>query len=334
MPNFLGIESSFLKEFAKPIVKSQTSDASAADINQGMESLKILHQQVLPFVLRREKSQVIKDLPPKIITDVPCLLSKQQYAMYQQTLKQSGMKEALEMVDSSLVDTADQSSDAAGPVKLGGGILTSLLQLRLICTHPLLNSIITSKRRSSSNATTTNNTLFTHLDCSGKLSVLNDLLRHAGIAEPEMTAADNDESGFLLDVNENISDDCSDIYDTGDSSIEVFDDFQGDDSPELSMHSSKCLIFAQFTQSLDIIERLLFEPHMPSLHYLRLDGKVPSNLRNSVVNQFNQDANIKVLLLTTKVGGLGLNLTGMYLSIFFRIYFYMLLHALNFLFQQ
>ncbi|KAL7525181.1 hypothetical protein ACHAXR_000895 [Thalassiosira sp. AJA248-18] len=49
---------------------------------------------------------------------------------------------------------------------------------------------------------------------------------------------------------------------------------------------------------------------MPSLQYLRLDGRVPSNKRNSVVDRFNQDDNIKVLLLTTKVGGLGLNLTG------------------------
>ncbi|ACI64555.1 predicted protein, partial [Thalassiosira pseudonana CCMP1335] len=72
----------------------------------------------------------------------------------------------------------------------------------------------------------------------------------------------------------------------------------------------KCLIFAQFTQSLDVVERFLFEPHMPSLEYLRLDGKVPSNRRSAIVERFNHDDNIKVLLLTTKVGGLGLNLTG------------------------
>ena len=308
MPNFLGTESSFLKEFAKPIVKSQASDASAADINHGMESLKILHQQVLPFVLRREKSQVIKELPPKIITDVPCLLSKQQYTMYQQTLKKSGMKEALDMVDSSLTENGDQSSE--GPPQIGSGVLTSLLQLRLICTHPLLHSLFSSKNINSPKAKSADSMnishFFTRLDCSGKLSTLNDLLRHAGIAEPEITAADNDESGFFVDVDE---DDSSDIDCIG-NETDAYDDSQGADSPELSTNSSKCLIFAQFTQSLDIVERLLFEPHMPSLQYLRLDGRVPSNQRNSVVEQFNQDGNIKVLLLTTKVGGLGLNLTG------------------------
>jgi len=315
MPNFLGSNSQFLKEFAKPIIKSQSSDASATDIHQGMECLKLLHQQVLPFVLRREKSQVIKELPPKIITDVPCLLSRQQHIIYQETLKQSGMKEALDLVDKSLVDIEGQSSDdVTSPPKLGSNVLASLLQLRLICTHPLLHSLFssnstntTSSKKASSDSISPS---FTRLDCSGKLSALNDILRHAGIAEAEITAADNDESGFLVDMSESLSDTNS-SNELGFLETDVTYDEAVTDSPELAASiSSKCLIFAQFTQSLDIVERLLFDPHMPSLQYLRLDGRVPSNRRNSIVDQFNQDANIKVLLLTTKVGGLGLNLTG------------------------
>ena len=309
MPNFLGNESSFLKEFAKPITKSQSSDASASDINHGMECLKLLHQQVLPFVLRREKDQVIKELPPKIITNVPCLLCRQQCTMYQQTLNQSGMKEAIDLVNRSLLDTDDKlSDDISSPPKLGSSTFASLLQLRLICTHPILHSLYLSKE--GSNLVKRGGKLFsfTRLDCSGKLSVLNDLLRHAGIVEAEITAADNDESGFLVGIDaNNVSDDISSdlcFAETDTSYNEI-------DSPEMTaMNSSKCLIFAQFTQSLDIIERMLFEPHMPSLQYLRLDGRVPSNKRNTIVDQFNQDPNIKVLLLTTKVGGLGLNLTG------------------------
>lgn len=298
LPNFLGTESNFLREFAKPIVKSQSSGASAADTYQGMESLKILHQQVLPFILRREKSQVIRELPAKIITDVPCSLSKQQYIMYQQTLKRSGMKEALGMVDDSMV------GDATCTPKIGSHVLASLLQLRLICTHPLLHTLTSKTDREASPCS------FTRLDCSGKLSVLNDLLRHAGIAEPEIAAADNDESGYLIDLSENTSDNGGDVdYDENDN----FDDF-GDDSQ--AINSSKCLVFAQFTQSLDIVERMLFEPHMPSLQYLRLDGRVPEKQRSAVVDRFNQDPDVRILLLTTKVGGLGLNLTGEFATTF------------------
>lgn len=49
---------------------------------------------------------------------------------------------------------------------------------------------------------------------------------------------------------------------------------------------------------------------MPTVSYLRLDGSVPANLRHSVVTRFNNDPTIDVLILTTQVGGLGLNLTG------------------------
>ena len=49
---------------------------------------------------------------------------------------------------------------------------------------------------------------------------------------------------------------------------------------------------------------------MPSVSYLRLDGSVPACSRHSLVTLFNNDPSIDVLLLTTQVGGLGLNLTG------------------------
>lgn len=49
---------------------------------------------------------------------------------------------------------------------------------------------------------------------------------------------------------------------------------------------------------------------MPSVTYLRLDGSVPANQRHGVVQRFNNDPSIDILLLTTHVGGLGLNLTG------------------------
>lgn len=61
---------------------------------------------------------------------------------------------------------------------------------------------------------------------------------------------------------------------------------------------------------LDIIEKDLFKKHMTGVTYLRLDGSIPPSQRHSVVTRFNNDPSIDVLLLTTQVGGLGLNLTG------------------------
>ena len=61
---------------------------------------------------------------------------------------------------------------------------------------------------------------------------------------------------------------------------------------------------------LDIIENDLFRKHMPNVTYLRMDGNTDHAKRHDIVTQFNADPSIDLLLLTTNVGGLGLNLTG------------------------
>ncbi|KAL9116910.1 MAG: hypothetical protein Q9187_006559 [Circinaria calcarea] len=61
---------------------------------------------------------------------------------------------------------------------------------------------------------------------------------------------------------------------------------------------------------LDIVQNDVLKKLLPSVQYLRLDGGVEANKRQNIVNQFNTDPSYDVLLLTTSVGGLGLNLTG------------------------
>lgn len=72
----------------------------------------------------------------------------------------------------------------------------------------------------------------------------------------------------------------------------------------------RVLIFCQLKAMLDIVEKDLLRTHLPTVTYLRLDGSVPATQRHNVVARFNADPSIDVLLLTTQVGGLGLNLTG------------------------
>ena len=46
--------------------------------------MESLHRQVLPFLLRRLKEDVLQDLPPKIIQDYYCELSPLQVSHYKQ----------------------------------------------------------------------------------------------------------------------------------------------------------------------------------------------------------------------------------------------------------
>jgi DNA excision repair protein ERCC-6 len=69
----------------------------------------------------------------------------------------------------------------------------------------------------------------------------------------------------------------------------------------------RVLLFCQTRQMLGILETLM---KRTPYNYLRMDGSTPVNQRMALVNEFNSTADIFVFLLTTKVGGLGLNLTG------------------------
>lgn len=81
-------------------------------------------------------------------------------------------------------------------------------------------------------------------------------------------------------------------------------------SSDSAVAPHRVLIFCQLKSMLDLIENSLFAKHLPSISYMRLDGSTPPHKRHSVVQTFNADPSIDVLLLTTHVGGLGLNLTG------------------------
>lgn len=60
---------------------------------------------------------------------------------------------------------------------------------------------------------------------------------------------------------------------------------------------------------IDIIESELLSK-MNNVTHLRLDGTIAPSERYNVVRKFNTDPSIDILLLTTQIGGLGLNLTG------------------------
>ena len=304
MPNFLGSSSQFSKEFARPIIKGQNFDAAALDIATGMEKLKLLHQQVLPFILRREKEQVLKELPPKIITRIPCPMSTIQEDLYHRFCSDQQGKQSISSLD-KIVNTT-HPSDANKSSMLSPEVLKSLLYLRLLCTHPWL---VRANKQGPKNQHMHDSRYI--LEASGKLVALRELLRDAGMNFNELTAADNDSSLLYCDKDEeevSATDEYEKILDPNcDDSSDVMHSRQQNISDR---NGSRCLIFGQFTNSLDIVEELLLKRHMPSVEYLRLDGRVPASKRSGIVDKFNRDDSIKILLLTTKIGGLGLNLTG------------------------
>jgi DNA excision repair protein ERCC-6 len=70
----------------------------------------------------------------------------------------------------------------------------------------------------------------------------------------------------------------------------------------------KTLLFSQGVQMLNIIED--FIKSLDGFNYLRMDGGTNVKDRQTLVDRFNNEPDMHIFLLTTKVGGLGVNLTG------------------------
>ncbi|KAG2719222.1 hypothetical protein I3760_03G257800 [Carya illinoinensis] len=69
----------------------------------------------------------------------------------------------------------------------------------------------------------------------------------------------------------------------------------------------RVLLFAQTQQMLDILENFLVAA---GYSYRRMDGLTPIKQRMALIDEFNNSNDVFIFILTTKVGGLGTNLTG------------------------
>ncbi|KAF8413862.1 hypothetical protein HHK36_001856 [Tetracentron sinense] len=67
----------------------------------------------------------------------------------------------------------------------------------------------------------------------------------------------------------------------------------------------KILLFSYSVRMLDILEKFLIRK---GYCFSRLDGSTPSSLRQPLVDDFNSSASKQVFLISTRAGGLGLNL--------------------------
>ena len=259
MPGFLGTEKVFLDRFAKPIAASRFSKSSSKEQEAGALAIEALHKQVLPFLLRRLKEEVLDDLPPKILQNYYCDLSDLQKKLFESFAKKEGK---------TLTDHAGSDDKEAKQ-----HIFQALQYMRKLCNSPALVVKEGHKQFDAiQNQLAKQNTNLKDIAHAPKLTALRDLLIECGIGTAASSGGDRSATKYV------------------------------------SQH--RALIFCQMKEMLDIVQNDVLRKLLPSVQYLRLDGSVEANKRQNIVNQFNTDPSYDVLLLTTSVGGLGLNLTG------------------------
>ncbi|KAL8671504.1 MAG: hypothetical protein Q9168_003996 [Polycauliona sp. 1 TL-2023] len=261
MPGFLGTEKVFLDRFAKPIAASRFSKSSSKEQEAGALAIEALHKQVLPFLLRRLKEEVLNDLPPKILQNYYCDLSDLQKKLFEDFAK----KERKTLTEAASSDDKEAKQH----------IFQALQYMRKLCNSPSLVVKEGHKQYDSIQATLAKQqSNLKDIAHAPKLSALRDLLVDCGIGSSP--------SGNLGEI-------------TAEPSY-------------VSQH--RALIFCQMKEMLDIVQNDVIRKLLPSVQFLRLDGSVEASKRQAIVNQFNTDPSYDCLLLTTSVGGLGLNLTG------------------------
>lgn len=80
MPSYLGSEEFFRKHFSKLFNTNilKFSDEDLLFKPEQQKVLKDLHKKVMPFILRRTKSEVLKELPQKVFQDYTCIMTDLQ----------------------------------------------------------------------------------------------------------------------------------------------------------------------------------------------------------------------------------------------------------------
>lgn len=141
MPAYLYSYSRFKREYLNPIIKDKEQ-----------EKLQELKKRVAPFILRRKKSEVLTELPEKIINIQSVEMTKLQEDTYQLILEQ---------VKSELLDSIQEKGFDRSRIN----ILAALTRLRQVCNHP---SLVLDRSGHSD-----------YKKGSGKLAVLSEIVQEA-----------------------------------------------------------------------------------------------------------------------------------------------------------
>uniref|UniRef100_F7BVF4 DNA helicase n=1 Tax=Xenopus tropicalis TaxID=8364 RepID=F7BVF4_XENTR len=249
-----------------------SSKAKSTDEQTIFEKERIAHakQIMKPFILRRVKSEVLKQLPPKQDKIKFCQMSKKQEQLYSDLLNK--LKKS--------IDATEKNSE----------LCNVMMHLRKMANHPLLHrQYYTADRLRTMSKLMLKEP--THCDANPDLifedmEVMTDFELHRLCNEFTTLSQYKLEKELILDSGKfNILEKLlSDIKKKGD----------------------RVVLFSQFTMMLDIIE--VFLRHHQH-RYVRLDGKTQISERIHLIDEFNTDMDIFIFLLSTKAGGLGINLT-------------------------
>ncbi|XP_056104187.1 lymphoid-specific helicase [Rhinichthys klamathensis goyatoka] len=276
-------------------ISTITSDAE--NIVAGEREQKILHmlhQILTPFLLRRLKSDVTLEVPPKKEIVVYAPLTNKQEAFY------------MAIVNKTIAKMLGQEKVDSGPVQLTSSGRPKRRTRKMVdysekdtdsdSVQDLEKYLerVQKEMESQENPSPVMD-VFVPVDSQINLKLQNVLMllkrccNHAYLIEYPLDPATGD---FKID----------------EQLVEASGKFLILDRmlPELKRRGHKVLIFSQMTSILDI---LMDYCYLRGYEYSRLDGSMSYTDRDENMKKFAADPEVFLFLLSTRAGGLGINLT-------------------------
>jgi SWI/SNF-related matrix-associated actin-dependent regulator 1 of chromatin subfamily A len=270
--------------------KATTSDADHAALLSAQRIARA-RSMLTPFVLRRKKEQVMKDLPAKTSRVVYCDLKPVQKAIYKEH-KGKTKERALIRLAGQKIPKSDENNP--------------LMQCRKAAIHAQL---------------------FRRHFTDAKIEKMADILRKK--LPEEFQPTENKREHLVAELR-SFNDYALHLWCLDYPCISSFDipelSWLSSGKVEAMLklvkeykeNGDRVLIFSQFAMVLDILEAVM---NTSLISFTRIDGQTKMEQRQSLIDVFTEDDSITAFLLTTKAGGTGINLVAANKVILFDLSF-------------
>jgi len=254
--------------------------------------LTTLHQILTPFLLRRVKTDVDLEIPPKKEVLVYCPLTSRQKDLYRH------------IVEKTIADflTTEEEKEEVLPEKRRKQVVdysAFLDDKECADDDKFEEQLMKMQEYTQSIAKSTGSAYNKEMDRlkgnEKNFSVKSRMM--------DMRKAVNHPYLIEYPVSE-----CGTFYDATDDMVDICGKLAVLHQMLMKLNSTghKTLIFSQMTSMLDILGDYL---NLKKIKFCRLDGSMQFMDRQENIDTFNRDPEHKVFLLSTRAGGLGINLT-------------------------
>mmetsp|Transcript_1200 Transcript_1200/g.1827 ORF Transcript_1200/g.1827 Transcript_1200/m.1827 type:complete len:856 (+) Transcript_1200:75-2642(+) len=272
-------EDFFKLYYADPILEGMKKDSSAYDVSMMQKRSYLLVKKLSQFVNRKDVSILMKELPKKHEFVIHIGLSPLQHQLYKdfiETIKEKSFKGKIFLMFHTTLKTVNHPDLVLKMLNKQGFSKDDIMQQR----HIYLSTKLPVMQKESSKKQALNSQYFKWALPLLEPSYEQKRIEHSTKMSMTMSIID-----AILEQNE------------------------------------KLLIFTQFTQTLDILEAAFNSRNFKvngdqtvlkrDIHYFRIDGAIQGHIRQSMIKRFNRPSHpVKIFLISTKSGGIGINLTG------------------------